>query len=101
MGEIKRLGDFVSGFIKSSKIKKRKGLDDISEIWSDIVGNRVAKVSRVLKVYKDVITIEVESPALSQEISVFMKDSILAKVNKLFPKKRITTLKCITNGRKR
>lgn len=95
------LGDFLKDFLKSSGLSRRSSPKDLSQDWSDIVGTELARGSRVLGIQQGALLVEVESPAIQQELSVFLKETILARMKEKYPKKNIVALKCVQSSQVR
>lgn len=72
------LGDLLAGFLKASKTGRDLARDALEARWSETVGPEVAASSRVRGYRDGLLTIEVASSALLQELSTFYGASILA-----------------------
>jgi predicted nucleic acid-binding Zn ribbon protein len=86
------MGDLLVSFFKADpeavkKIEEAKAL----EAWSRYVGDAAARVSRASRVNKGTLTVVVRDPAWMQQLS-FLKNGILQKYRKDFPKLLVTDI---------
>ena len=89
------INDAIKDFFKEAHISKIHGTKKLDEAWQEVVGEKFAKDTRPLNVFRNTLFIQVQSHAIWQELSVFKKKEILEKLHELFPTKRITAIKCI------
>jgi len=94
-GERKRLGDLLPEILKAVGPKKRNELYELTEAWGRAAGPEVARRSRIVGFNRDTLTIAVESAPLRQEIEMFRKPEILAKMRAEYPRRQIADVKFV------
>lgn len=67
--------------------------DDLSRVWAEVAGERVAKRTRVGRIKRRVLHVAVESSALLGELAGFRKDDLLARLNERRPELGLEDLK--------
>jgi predicted nucleic acid-binding Zn ribbon protein len=72
------VGDLLAGFLAETKVGREVARDALEEGWREVVGPEVAVGTRVRGLRDKVLTVEVSSSALLQELRTFYRASILA-----------------------
>jgi hypothetical protein len=83
LSRVKALGPIVSRFINQSA-QKNEQLGLVDSLWESIVGEPLAKVSRVLTITGETLRISAESLVIRQEL-IFMEKKILANLQRILP----------------
>jgi len=81
--------------VKESGPRKRDEMAELAEAWGRAAGPEVAGRTRILGMARDTLTVAVESAPLRQEIEMFRKPHLLARMRTEFPKRMIADLKCV------
>lgn len=79
-GEPVRLGELLDGVLDDAGVRDQIRRQDVVEAWDGIVGERIAEVTRAVRVDNAVLYVEVRSSAWLMELNL-MKPSILERVN--------------------
>jgi hypothetical protein len=74
------IGDLLQGFLRTSKVGRDLARDALEALWREAVGPEIAASTRVRGFRGGVLTIEVASSALLQELSTFYGASILTSL---------------------
>ena len=75
-----RLGDLLDGVLDEAGVREQLRRQDVVEAWNEIVGERIAEVTRAVRVDSAVLYVEVRSSAWLMELNL-MKPSILERIN--------------------
>ena len=74
------IGDLLAGFLKTSPIGRAVAREDLEGAWRAAVGPEIAGSTRVRGLRDGVLTVEVGSSALLQELATFCRAEILASL---------------------
>ncbi len=97
-----RLGEAMRSFLRTSGLKHRRVDADLARIWSEAVGTELARRSRLQGIAPNrVLTVEVDSPAVRQELTTFRRAAILAKLREALPDKPVRDLRVVMAGARR
>jgi hypothetical protein len=94
----RRLGDFLPGILRTAGPRARDEMYELTEAWAAAAGPEVARVSRIVGMNRDTLTVAVESASLRQEIESFRRPEILARIRAAFPRRKIADLRCVLRG---
>lgn len=75
-----RVGDILSGVLRSLGLTKALARQDAVVRWESVVGERIAQVAKAVGVSGNVLFVEVDSSAWLSELG-FMKHDILRRLN--------------------
>ena len=75
-----RVGDVLGEVLKKHGVDKQVRRAGVLEMWPEIVGEKLARVTRVKGVDKDALFVEVRSSAWLAELSM-LKSEVLERVN--------------------
>lgn len=75
-----KVGDLVDGVLRRAGVREQVERQDVLETWSDVVGERIAEVTRPVRVDGPVLFVEVRSSAWMTELDL-MKHRILKRLN--------------------
>ncbi len=75
-----RVDTLIAQVLEKSGVRKQVERIGILELWPEIVGEQLAKVTRVKGLDEDALFVEVRSSAWLMELSM-MKDDFLERVN--------------------
>jgi len=75
-----RVGDLLENVLEDAGVRDQIRRQDVVEAWDGIVGEKIAEVTRALRVDEGVLYVEVRSSAWLMELNL-MKPSILERVN--------------------
>lgn len=75
-----RLGDLLEGVLERSGVREQVARQGVLEAWDEVVGQRIAGVTRALKVDGSVLFVEVRSSAWLMELNM-MAHRILERLN--------------------
>ena len=88
----KTLKSAIDEVLGSHQLKDKVVLARLKEQWESLFGKHVAQHTSNIRIYKQVLTVEVDSAPLRQEL-LFSKELILNRVNEFFEKKVVVDLK--------
>lgn len=85
------IGDALKEFIQANRLEK--GLDKVNakEAWDKVMGNAISKYTTAIRLDKDVLTVQLSSSVLREELS-YGKDKIIALLNEELGKDLIKKL---------
>lgn len=75
-----RVGDILSGLIRKLGIGEELSGQDALARWDEVVGERIARVTRARAVSRGTLFVEVRSSAWISELNLMRRD-ILARLN--------------------
>ncbi len=75
-----KIGDALRNLLKSLGIEKRLLEAQAAEVWPDVVGAEIDRVTQVVGVERGIMKVAVRDSLWSQELSL-MKQDILDKLN--------------------
>lgn len=81
--------------MRGARLTRRYRPQGLNALWTEIVGEKLAKHSWPVRIERGTLIIATESQAVSQEISLFFRDRILQRIQGHFPRKRIRALRCM------
>ncbi len=97
-----RLGEAMRSFLRVSGLKHRRVDADLARVWAGAVGTELARRSRLQGIAANrVLTVEVDSPAVRQELSTFRKTEVLAKLRAELPDRPGKDLRVVMAGARR
>lgn len=70
----------VERWLSRNQVSRRLGEEGIYRRWPEVVGEEIAARTRVLRCAGGVLTVEVASAPLLQELSAYHRESILASI---------------------
>jgi len=78
------LKDVIEEFIKTFKLNDPLNEIKLKEQWSKLTGKVIANHTKRISVKNKILYIELDSPALKNELS-YAKEKIIEKINAKFP----------------
>ena len=84
-GDPERVGDILARFLKEAKSRESRVPADLDAIWREAAGEVAARHSRVASFRRGVLTVEVFSAALHQELEVYRREDLLKALQARFP----------------
>lgn len=75
--------DILKRWLKSNRIPDRLDRTAIYEKWKEVVGEAIACQTRVIDLNAGILTLEVNSPALLQELSTYYREDLLASLKEV------------------
>jgi len=75
-----RLGELVKPFLREKGMERQVERIGILETWPELVGERLAEVTRAARLSEGTLFVEVRSSAWLMELNM-MKTEVLARVN--------------------
>ena len=88
------VGDILPKLMRYIKPRVSNGLKEVREAWPEVVGEAVARRSRVAAYHGGEIILEVASSALRQDLGVFRREQLLESLREALPDTPISGLKC-------
>ena len=76
----KSFGDVMRRLIRKKRVRERSRYGAVVKAWREAVGEELADVTRVADLDEGTLLVEVESPVLMQELSGYMKPTLLQEV---------------------
>ena len=92
--EPEAVGNLIPKLLKHMKPRASDSLKALREIWPGLVGEAVAKRSRVFSFHSGEIVLEVSSSALRQDLGTFRREELLKALREALPETPISGLKC-------
>ena len=83
-GRPEKIGSLVDGLLEKHGVQDQVRRMDVLDLWSEIVGDTVAGVTRAKGVDEATLFVEVRSSAWLMELNM-MKGEFLARVNERLP----------------
>lgn len=81
----KHIGEAMQAMFKDMGIDKKVNQCKIVNLWSDLVGENIAKVAEAERVYEGILYVKVTSMTWRTEL-LFQKRTILKKIEEKFGK---------------
>jgi predicted nucleic acid-binding Zn ribbon protein len=75
-----KVGDVLGDVLRKHGVDKHVRRAGVTDLWPEIVGEKLARVTRVKGVDGDALVVEVRSSAWLSELSM-LKGEVLARVN--------------------
>ena len=72
-----RVGDILARAMREAGLRKPSGGPDLDSVWREVAGEDVAANSRVASIRRGVLTIDVFSAPLRQELEIYRRDELL------------------------
>jgi predicted nucleic acid-binding Zn ribbon protein len=88
-----RIGELIKQYLKDTGLKKKISLTEFEQLWGKATNPVISKNSRPKGFSKGVLTVEVDSSIVLQELTLVGNQQIIARLNRLSPKKKIYKLK--------
>ena len=88
------VGDILPKLMRHIKPRVNDGLKGLREVWPGLVGEAVAKRSRIAAYHGGEIILEVASSALRQDLGIFRREQLLETLREALPDTPISGLKC-------
>ena len=88
----KTLKSAIDEVLSSHELKDKVVLARLKDQWPSLFGKHIAQHTTSIRIFKQVLTIEVDSAPLRQEL-LFSKDLILSRINEFFEKNVVDDLK--------
>lgn len=88
------VGDILPKLMRHMKPRRKEGLEAVREVWPRVVGEAVARRSRIVALERGKLTVEVASSALRQDLGVFRQEQLVESLKKELPETPISGLSC-------
>ena len=98
--DAQRVGEVVASVVKAAGVGDRSALARLRQAWHEAVGREYALQTRLTGLSKGILTVEVDSAALGQELAVYHKRSLLQRLQETTGI-RLVDLRCRLLGRRR
>lgn len=85
------LGAAIEAFLKQNRLDKKIDSSSLSVNWKDIAGEMIAKHTTRLFIKEQTLFLQVDSPALKNELN-FLKTQLIKNVNHYLQKELIKEL---------
>ena len=94
-----RVGEVMRNFLRASGLKHRRVDAELARVWREAVGAELARRSRLQGITRErVLTVEVDSPAVRQELTTFRRAAVLQKFKASLPDRPVKELKVVMAG---
>lgn len=91
---MKKIGEVIDSFYKSHNLFKKEQKSSLIEIWSDVVGDHIAKKTTKIRVQNNTLIVYVNHPIIKNELN-YAKTSILNQIREKYKEKPLSDLKII------
>lgn len=81
--EAEEIGAILGRWLSKNRVKERLKGDSIFVRWKEVVGDELAAATRVVRCAAGVLTVEVSSAPLLNELATYRKNEILRSVQSL------------------
>ena len=92
MSDFKTISSVFRGLFKDMGIEKPIEQHKAVNVWSEVVGDRVAEISTAEKIENGILTVSVKTPVWRNEL-VFLKADIIKKLNTALKKNVVKDIK--------
>ena len=89
-----QLKDALNNFFEKQEIKEKVEDSNVFLIWKDIVGENIAKVTKVDKFKNNILFIKTKNSAWRAELS-FQKEAFKEKIFQKLPKMKIKDIRFV------
>ena len=79
-GEPEKIGTILARWLSNQRVSERLKDDGIYRAWREIVGEEIGALTRVVKCVGGVLTVEVGSAPLLEELSTYRRKEILDSI---------------------
>ncbi|MFW6044643.1 MAG: DUF721 domain-containing protein [Planctomycetota bacterium] len=79
-GNAREYGEVLKKLLKSKRFFQKNKYGALSKAWKDVVGDEIAGCTKIVSYEHGCLRVEVMSSVLLQELSGFMKESILQEL---------------------
>ncbi len=76
----KCFGDVMKKLVRRKRVRERSRYGAVVKAWREAVGEDIAEVTRVADVDEGTLVVEVESPVMMQELSGYLKPTLLQEI---------------------
>jgi hypothetical protein len=94
----RRLSDALSELIALRGLARARGHAEISAVWKEVAGPKIAAETRILRVDRGVLTVGVTNSPLLGELVGFHRQALLEALQRRHPELRIADLKFRLRG---
>ena len=92
------LSDSLSEIVAFRGLARRAGETQLTEIWNEVAGKRIAKSTRVIGIKRGVLNIGVRSAPLLSELAAFQKTELLETLQRQHSDLKVRDLKFVLQG---
>lgn len=82
-GKIKKINAVIKEVIKEYGLEEKLKDTSVLNLWAEIVGERIAKISKATRIKNGKLTVSVDNPTWRNEL-IFLKQEIINKINNRF-----------------
>ncbi len=72
------VGEVIRALVRRKRFHEKGRFGPLAQAWTEMVGEAIARRTRVHDFNDGTLTVEVDSPALLHELNGFMKEDLLA-----------------------
>jgi len=72
------VGEVIRALVRRKRFYEKGRFGSLARAWTEMVGEAIARRTRLRDFTDGTLTVEVDSPALLHELNGFMKESLLA-----------------------
>lgn len=94
-GEPERIGDVVQRLLRDLRLPSKLELEELSRTWEELLGVDLCRRCRVSGLKGNVLQVEVDSPALLNELRFFRRDELIESLHKALPHIVITNIRFV------
>ncbi len=87
------LKSVVGDFLKKSGLKWMLNNKNIICLWNEVVGEEIAKKTKIKGLRAGVLQVDVYSSTLKAELEQFFKESIIDSIKELDPESKVINIK--------
>jgi hypothetical protein len=84
-GDPEALGEILSKFLRDAKRRGGRTPANLEAAWREVAGETVVRNTRISSARHGVVTVEVFSAALKQELEVYRREELLAALRSRLP----------------
>ncbi len=74
------VGDLIAGVVAQAGLRKQGRLEQLQPVWEEAVGRQQASRTRLVGLRGGLLTVEVASAGLAQELGVYHKQALVARL---------------------
>lgn len=87
------LGPLIERFLKRNELHQPKRRSKIEDAWEAITGPEISAVTRVGRVRDGIVSIDITSSTLRQELELFHKDQLIESLREALGKRPIRDIR--------
>ena len=91
---MKKIGEVIDAFYKSHNLLKKENKNSLIQIWTDVVGDHIAKKTTSICIKNNILIVSVNHPIIKSELN-YSKTKIFNEIREKYKSSVLSDLKII------